>query len=168
MNTITTLLLSALIPLIVGFIWYNPKVFGGFWMRVSGMTEEKMKSGKMLWIFLLTYIFGFLLSAIMISVVIHQSHLYSIFADTPGAQDPMTEVGKMFSDLMAKYGDNFRTFKHGAFHGTLTAVFIALPVIGINALFERRGGKYILVHVGYWMVTLALIGGTVCQFAMRD
>jgi hydrogenase maturation factor len=40
--------------------------------------------------------------------------------------------------------------------------------VGINALFERRGGKYILVHVGYWIVTLALIGGVVCQFAMRS
>jgi hypothetical protein len=168
MDTIVTLLLSALIPLIVGFIWYNPKVFGGFWMRVAEMNEEKMKSGKMIWIFLLTYIFGFMLSAIMMSIVIHQTHLFSLFADTPEAQDSTTEAGKLFSDMMTKYGNNFRTFKHGAFHGTLSGIFIALPIIGINALFERRGGKYILVHVGYWTVTLALIGGTICQFAMRS
>ena len=27
--------------LIVGFIWYNPKVFGTIWMNETGMTEEK-------------------------------------------------------------------------------------------------------------------------------
>lgn len=168
MNTITTLLLSALIPLIIGFIWYNPKTFGNFWMRASGVTEEKMKSGNMAVIFIVTYILGFMISAILMSVVIHQAHLYSIFANTPEAQDPATEVGKMFKDLMDKYGNNFRTFKHGAFHGTLASLFLVMPVIAINALFERRGFKYILVHTGYWIVTLALMGGLICQFAMRS
>lgn len=36
----------------------------------------------------------------------------------------------------------------------------------INALFERRGFKYIAIHTGYWLITLAIIGGLMCQFAM--
>jgi hypothetical protein len=69
---------------------------------------------------------------------------------------------KMFLD---KYGNNFRTFKHGAFHGILSALFFATPVLGINALFERKSFKYIFVHAGYWMLTLALMGGVICAYA---
>ncbi|SCY69909.1 Protein of unknown function [Flavobacterium caeni] len=42
------ILVAALSTLPVGFIWYNPKVFGNLWMRESGMTEDKAKSGNML------------------------------------------------------------------------------------------------------------------------
>ena len=37
------ILLAALSTLVVGFIWYNPKVFGTIWMKEAGLTEEKMK-----------------------------------------------------------------------------------------------------------------------------
>lgn len=168
MDTLFTLLVAALIPLLIGFVWYHPKTFGNFWMRVSGVTEEKLKTGNMAVIFILTYVLGFLMAAIMMSMVIHQTHLFSIFADTPSIDDPNSEIGKYFADLMAKYGTNFRTFKHGAFHGVLTGVLFVTPIIAINAMFERRGFKYIMVHVGYWIVTLALMGGTICQFAMRS
>lgn len=168
MDTLVTLLLSALVPLIIGFLWYNPKTFGNVWMRVSGVTEEKLKTGNMAVIFLMTYVLGFLISVIMMSMVIHQAHIYSIFQGVAGAEDPTSEVGQYISDLMAKYGNNFRTFKHGAFHGTLAAVFFATPIVAINAMFERRGFKYIMVHAGYWIVTLALMGGIICQYAMRS
>ena len=37
---------AAVAALVIGSIWYNPKIgFGNMWMRASGMTEEKMKSG---------------------------------------------------------------------------------------------------------------------------
>ena len=45
------LLVAALSTLVVGFIWYNPKVFGTIWMKESGMTEEKMKGANMAMIF---------------------------------------------------------------------------------------------------------------------
>ncbi|MEL6988082.1 MAG: DUF1761 domain-containing protein [Bacteroidota bacterium] len=37
-------------------------------------------------------------------------------------------------------------------------------MIGCISLFERRGWKYVLIHAGYWLLTLTLIGGVVCQF----
>ena len=67
--------------------------------------------------------------------------------------------------MMGVYGNDFRTFKHGALHGTLTGVGIALPVVAINAMFEKRGFKYIAIHAGYWILTLLLMGGIICQFA---
>jgi len=40
-----------------------------------------------------------------------------------------------------------------------------LPVMGVNALFERKGFKYIAINVGFWTVSLALMGGIICQWA---
>ena len=36
-------LVAALSSFVVGFVWYNPKVFGTIWMNEIGMTEEKAK-----------------------------------------------------------------------------------------------------------------------------
>ena len=38
-------------------------------------------------------------------------------------------------------------------------------VIGINALFERKGFKYIAINAGYWILCLGLMGGVLCAFA---
>ena len=40
------LLAAAVSTFIVGFIWYNPKVFGTAWMNETGMTEEKAKGAN--------------------------------------------------------------------------------------------------------------------------
>jgi cytochrome b561 len=67
--------------------------------------------------------------------------------------------------FMEKYGKLYRTFKHGAFHGVLAGIFFAMPITGIVALYERRSAKYIFVHVGYWTLTMALMGGVICAYA---
>ncbi len=154
--------ISALIPMFTGFIWYGPKTFGNVWMREAGVSEEKIKSSNMALILSLAYVFSLFLSLLLISVVIHQSHILSILADDPGMKDPNSEISLWLKNFMDQYGQNFRTFKHGAFHGTLSGIFYAFPIIAINALFERRSWKYIWIHTGYWILTLALMGGIVC------
>jgi hypothetical protein len=157
--------ITAIIPLFVGFLWYNNSFgFGKAWMRSINMTEDDMKGGNMLAIFGLTYVLGLFLSAAMMFQVVHQMHVGSVFAYTPGIKDANSEISLYLKDFMAKYGTNFRTFKHGVLHGVMSAILIALPVTGITALFERRGFRYIAVHVGYWMVTMGLIGGVLCQY----
>ena len=42
---------AAVSTLVVGFVWYHPKVFGTVWMREAGLTEEQLKKGNMLKIF---------------------------------------------------------------------------------------------------------------------
>lgn len=156
--------LAALIPLVTGFIWYNPKVMGTAWMKSTGLDEEKLKGANMGLIFLLTYVFSLLIAMGIMPIVIHQFGVMSVLVGEPDFNDPNSEVQKLFNDLMGKYGRNFRTFKHGAFHGTLSAIFLALPILGINALFERKSGKYIFIHLGYWVITLALMGGVICGY----
>lgn len=156
------ILIASLIPLIVGFIWYNPKTFGNAWMKAADMTEDKMKAANMAAIFGLTFLFSFFLAFAVQFMVIHQWGVFSALANEPGVNDPNSDIGIFIKDFMDKYGNNFRTFKHGVLHGTISGFTIALPIIGINALFERKGFKYIALNVGYWTVCLALMGGTIC------
>jgi len=150
------IVVAAVSALFVGFIWYNPKVFGKVWMEAAGMTDEQIKGGNMLKFFGVALIFAFLLATALPGIVIHQMGVYSLIGGDPSVALPSYEA------LMADYGDAFRTFKHGALHGVLTGVFIALPIIGTNALFERKNAKYILINSGYWIVTLGIMGAIIC------
>jgi hypothetical protein len=156
---------SAVIPMIVGFIWYNPKVFGKVWMQESGMTMESTKTTSMVKIMGFSILFNLFAALALHVIVIHQMGIFSMLADTPEMKDPNSELSLMISNFMAKYGSNFRTFKHGALHGFITALMLVLPVIGTSALYEQRSWKYIFIHVGYWAVSLMLMGGVICAFA---
>ncbi len=161
------LFLTGLIPLLTGFVWYNPKVFGNTWMKSIGATPESLKGGNMALIFGLCYLFALMIALALMTIVIHQMHMFSIFADDPLMKDPSSESSIYSKHFFDTYGDRYRTFKHGAFHGIITAILFALPVVGTSALFERRGFKYIAVSAGYWVLTLALMGGVICQFMWK-
>jgi len=157
-------LITGLIPLIIGSAWYSPALFGKTWMKVSDTSEEKVRSGNMLVIFGSVYIFGVLISLMMAQVAIHQNAIYGLFATAPDFQNATSEMSKTFNNLMTNYGDRHRSFGHGAVHGAFTTVLLIFPIIAIVALFERRGWKYIFLHSGYWLVTLILISGVLCHF----
>lgn len=159
------LFIAALVPLVVGFIWYNPKAFGKAWLQASGLTEESMKGANMALIFGLTYLFSFFAAFTMQYMVIHQFHLFSILLGTPGLEESGSELNTFYLSFMEKYGVNYRTFKHGALHGGIGGVTLALPIIAINALFERKGFKYIAINGGFWIACMILMGGIICQFS---
>lgn len=150
------LLAAAASALVIGAIWYNPKVFGTAWMKAADMTEEKMQGANMAKIFILAFIFAFLLAFALQFLTIHQTGALGMVGGDPSLAKPSFEA------FMADYGTAFRTFKHGALHGTIAGIFIALPILGTNALFERKGAKYIFINAGYWIVTMAIMGGIVC------
>ena len=157
--------LAAIIPIVMGFVWYHPKVFGNAWMKEMGFDPATPPTGNMALIFGLTFVFGFFISVLMTSMVIHQYHLYSMLMGVAGVDDPNTPIGGLVKSLMDQYGTNFRTFKHGALHGTITGLLFVTPIMAINAMFDRKSRKYILINAGYWTITLALMGGVICQFA---
>ena len=157
--------LAALIPLVIGFIWYNPKTFGNAWMKAAGLTEESLKEFNMVKVFILTYILSFMAGLLLQSMVIHQYAIYSILMNETGFGEKGSEIMLFIEDFMAKYGTNFRTFGHGAVHGTIGGLFLILPVLGINAMYERKGFAYIAINTGFWTLSLALMGGIICAFA---
>lgn len=121
---------AGLIPLVTGFIWYHKAVFGKAWMEAVGMTEEKARQGNMGLVFGVSFVLSVLLAFFMMFNV-----------NSPGQEG------------------QYDTFKHGAFHGVLVGVLVAIPVLVTNSLFEQRSGKSMLINAGYWVVTITLIGG---------
>lgn len=150
---------AAFIPTVIGFLWYNPKVFGNAWMKAAEMTDEKIKNANMLVIFGVSLILSLMLSLAMNNWSIHQMNVPGVFHG-----DSSQEATAFLQDFAAKYGDRYRTFSHGSVHGLIAGFFIALPILGTNALFERKGFKYIAVNAGYWIVTLAIMGGLICAW----
>jgi len=153
---------TALIPLLIGFIWYNPKVFGRTWMRVNGFVEKDLEGGNMAMILGLSFVFGVFISVALCTIVIHQTGVFQVMM--PGIAESGSVAQQQFNDLMAQYGTAHRSFGHGALHGGFVVLIFVLPIIAINALFERRGWKYICIHAGYWFVSILLMGGVLCKY----
>lgn len=153
-------LVATLVVLPVGFIWYNPKVFGTIWMREAGVDPEEAKSANMFKLFGLTLLFSLMAVSVLQSVVIHEMGVLSLVGG------PMLEAQAKpsYAAFMADYGHAYRTFKHGMLHGFITGLFLALPVIGTNSLFERKSAKYIWINAGYWIVCFTLQGGILCAW----
>ncbi|WP_293893100.1 DUF1761 domain-containing protein [Flavobacterium sp.] len=151
------LLFAALSTLVVGFIWYNPKVFGTIWMKETGMTKENMSGANMVKTFGLSIVYAFLISFVLQMVVIHQFGALGMVGGDPAVAKPS------YAAFMADYGTAFRTFKHGALHGFMTGLFMIFPTIGTTALYERRSFKYVMVTSGFWIVCFTIMGGIICM-----
>lgn len=162
------LVVSALIPMLLGFIWYHPKLFGNIWIREAGMTDEKIKSGNMALIFGLSFLFSLMLAFVMNLIAYHDSFVGgALFYITNGTMQPEagSEPAKWMEYYMNNLSDSNRTFKHGAFHGAMIGgIFIALPVLATNALFERKTLKYVAVNAGYWILCLSIMGGIIAAW----
>ena len=152
------LFVAAIITLFVGFIWYHPKVFGTIWMKEAGLTEDQLKTGNMLKIFGFTYLFSLFIASIEMTLTIHQMGALGMV----GGPAKVNEVLPSFTAFMADYGTAFRTFKHGALHGFMSGLFIALPVVATNSLFEQKSFKYVAITSGYWIVVMTLMGAIIC------
>ena len=127
------LILTTLIPTVVGFIYYHEKVMGSAWMEAVGMTEEKMKEANMAKVMGVSLIMSFMLAFFMMG-----------FCNGPGQDVP-----------------EFDTFQHGAFHGAVLSLFILFPVFVTKGLYEHTPFKTTLIAIGYWLITLSLMGGVI-------
>ena len=130
--------LAALVPLVMGFLYYNPKVFGNAWMKAAGVTQEQIEKGNKAVIFGSALVLSFLLSFFLFTAEVHQTDYSSLFANDPGFMEEGSDVMNNIAAFMETYGDRFRTFKHGAFHGSMVGIFIGLPILVTNGLFEAK------------------------------
>ena len=162
-------LIAAFVPLVVGAVWYNPMVFGKMLMKANGVeVKTPMPPARAAIAFLLTYIGSyFIASHVLGSIVIHQRGLFGMLAGNPDVHTQGTELYNTVTGLMDKYGSNFRTFKHGALHGSFTGLYLVFPVIGIIALSEPKSIVWVVVHSVYWILCLAVMGGIICAYMPR-
>lgn len=156
------ILVAAFVPLIIGFIWYNPKVAGTAWMKASGMTEDKMKGSNVAMIFVFTIILSFLISFFMQFLTIHQFGASGMIGGDESHATPS------YFAFMKEYGTAYRSFGHGALHGFISVLFFVFPIFAINSMFERRSWKYIFINVAYWAITITIMGGIICGWYAAD
>lgn len=157
--SIYSILVAALIPMLVGFAWYNPKTLGGIWMREADVSEEKMKGANMGLIFGLSLLFSFLLAFELTHNVVHQMGVFSLSIANPDGENTFREVMERIGGV-----GMHRSFGHGALHGAIAGLFIAFPILAINAMFERKSWKYIWINAGFWIICLTLMGGIICAW----
>lgn len=162
------LLVAALVPMLLGFIWYHPKVFGNTWMRSAGLTDEMLKTGNMAVIFGVSFLMSIMMAFVMNLIAFHDSFIGgAMFYATNGTMNPEagSELAKWFEYYQTNLAESNHTFKHGAFHGAMIAgIFLALPITVFNALFERKGFKYMAINASFWIISLALMGGIIASW----
>lgn len=127
-----SLILATLTPMILGFIYYHKALFGNAWMNSIGMTEEKAKSANMGMVMGISLVMSFLIAFFLLQ-----------FNNGPGQEGV------------------FDTFGHGAAHGAILSVFLIIPIFVTNGLFEQKSWTNIFLNAGYWILTLAIMGGIV-------
>lgn len=123
-------IIAALIPMLMGFIYYHKAVFGKAWMKSLGLTDADMKGGNMAVIFGVSLLMSFMMSMFLLGNV-----------DGPGQEG------------------RYDSFKHGALHGVILGIMIAVPVLVTNGLFERKNFSNLAINALYWIITFALMGG---------
>jgi Protein of unknown function (DUF1761) len=158
------LLVAALIPIVLGFVWYHPKVFGSSWMRATGINMEDTKGMNMGLVFFLSFIFAFIIAFEMNALAVHDAFVQgALYYETKGTMMPApgSEAALWLEQYTTKYAASNHTFTHGMFHGVAGGLLLLFPVIATNALYERRNWKYILIVAGYWVVSLGLMGGLI-------
>lgn len=125
-----SVVISSLIPIIIGFIYYNKNLFGKAWMRSLNITEVDLKKGNKVLILGLSILMSFLLSIFLVN-----------FNNSPGQEA------------------EFDNFAHGAWHGFFVSIVVGMPIIFISGLFELKKVKNLLINLVYWIITLVLMGG---------
>lgn len=150
--------LIAFVPLIIGALWYHPN---SPVVKKSGIQFKnplKLKPYKIVLVFMLSFtlVYGY------ITLIIHQIGFYELFFTD--IMKGSSEAQQIVTDFLGKYGDKHRHFGHGVLHGAINAFVFALPFIGIHALLDGKGMKYVLHHFSYWLLTSIVIGGLISEF----
>lgn len=132
------ILLAAILPLIIGAIWYHPKVFGTAWMAATGISKKSIKTLSPFEMYIGAFLISILI-AVALSTII-------VVGDASSAYQVTTSL---------------EAFKDGILSGFMTGFLIILPVIAVNGIFELQPTNLVLINVFYWIVTLTLMGGLI-------
>lgn len=137
----TSLILATLVPMAMGFVYYNPMLLGNTWMSANGFTKESVGKGPKPILYLLCLVCSFFLATFFWAWVTGNGGV-----DQSQVVDP-------------KDGHSYVTFQHGIAHGIVFTLTILFPIFATMAIFERRSWKWALVNIGYWSLTAMVMCG---------
>lgn len=132
------ILVAAIIPSILGAIYYGP-LFEKQWLSSIGKTKEEMVPNNMPVTYGLALLMA-LLAATSLKYVVEFLHR---------GVDSSGEL--TFA--------SFHTFGHGAFHGLTICLSFVVPIIVSLSLFHKASGKNIILNVIFWLICFAIMGG---------
>lgn len=124
-------LVAAILNIVLGFLWYGP-LFGKQWMKLSGMSKEKIESMKKKGM-TKTYVMVLVSSFVMSYVLAHAL----VFA----------------SGYLKVYG-----LSAGIMSGFWNWIGFVAPVILGPVLWEGRPYKLWILNSSYYLVSLLLMG----------
>jgi hypothetical protein len=119
--------LAAVSSMIVGSIWYAPKVFGNTWMKLAGLTEGQLKKGGMM-----PMVWAFVLSLLTAYVLAHVTFLANHFYQHSFLQDALSTAFWVWLGFV-------------------------VTRIMVHNLFELRPGKLNALALGNEFITIMLM-----------
>jgi len=152
---------SALIPFFVAYAWFHPKVFGGTtWAEVAGLTQAQNDTPIKPYQLGISILLNFFLAFGVYCLAVHESGVFGMVSADEAAMSTGTAAA-----FLAEYGGRHHTFGHGMIHGGIqTVLLFVVPILGYAAIFERKSKKYLFINLGFWIVSLALMGGVISQW----
>ena len=127
----TAVLSAAIASMVIGFLWYGP-IFGRMWMKLSGITADKMNAAKQKGMGK-SYAMMFVGSLVMAYVLQHALFFASTYLGAYGAS----------AGLVA---------------GFWNWIGFVAPVTLGTVLWEGKPWKLWLLNNGYYLVTLSVMG----------
>jgi hypothetical protein len=78
----------------------------------------------------------------------------------------MNQEGSAYKDLVyifELYGKNFRSFRHGAFHGLLNSIFIVFPILVYGRFASGSSWRSVFFQWMFWAICGVTMGGLICE-----
>ena len=122
-------LVSAITAFIIGGLWYSPILFGNAWMKTGGMNAKDMEKAKNRGVGKL-YFVSFLGGLLMAYILAH------------------------FVQYLSS-----SNFLEGMVAGCWLWLGFIVPVLLGSVLWEGKPLKFYLINVGYYLVSLTVMGG---------
>jgi len=70
----------------------------------------------------------------------------------------MLLIGSTINMIINMHEPQEQTLVHGAFHGVLMAAFVAIPILIIHYMYQKKSFKLILIDGAYTAAFFAVIG----------
>lgn len=134
------IIVAGLIPSAMGYLWYEV-LMKKQWLQSTGKSEEWFtEQGNMPMIMGTSLVLSIFL-AFVIKVFIFTTH-----------GDHLVPCADLIDG-------SHNTFGHGMLHGAMYSAMWLIPFFVINGMFERKGPKNYWIHIAYWIISCAIMGG---------
>lgn len=161
---LTIILLSSLVPCLMGYLWFHPRLFGGeTWNKLAYLGPEQLAKPDGPRQILLSMVLNVFIAFGVYMITVHQTHVLAL----TGADIQAMNSGAGLA-FITEYGSNFRTLGHGLLHGAgMGTLLFVIPLLGYVTIFEKKSFKYMLVYCSYWCLSLGIMGAIISRWGVN-